>query len=448
MPRLPFRLLSPLAVCLALLPAAAHAQTQTATFTAAADTYVHAGYPAEAFGGQDLLFVVLGTPPNRSRLLVDFDLSSLAGATIESATLRLQMYQSGTASVPAYLSRISDAWTEGGATWDAQPATTSTLPQAQITKSTPTLTFDVTALVAEAAADPSTFHGIALASRETGASFTYAFASRERQAQAPTLEVTYTPAADVIGPLVSGLAVGEIGLTSAVVTLTTDEDADVTVDFGLDDTYGRSVSSTSTARAHRLTLFPLASSSTYHYRIRARDAVGNESTTPDGTFTTPESTTVFPAGTLVKIPDDRNPETAADSAVYYVGSDGKRHPFPNVRVYHSWYADFSSVQTITIAQMAAIPLGANVRFRPGTRLLKFETVPTVYAIARGGILHAIASEEIAAALFGNAWATLVDDITDVLFGNYLVGGTIATTADYDPTAERDAATTIDQDQGR
>ncbi len=448
MPRPSLRFLPLIVLALALLPAGAHAQSQTTTFTATADTYVHAGYPADAFGGQDLLFVVLGTPPNRSRLLVDFDLSSLAGGTIESATLRLQMYQSGTASVPAYLSRIEETWSEAGASWDTRPSTTSTLPQAQITKSTPTLAFDVTALIAEAAAEPSTFHGIALASRETGAAFTYAFASRERQAGAPTLEVTYTPAADVLGPSVSDLTVGEIGLTSAVLTLTTDEDADVTVDFGLDDTYGRSVSSTSTARAHRLTLFPLASSSTYHYRVRARDAVGNESTTPDGTFTTPESTTVFPAGTLVKIPDDRNPETGADSAVYYVGSDGKRHPFPNVRVYHSWYADFSSVQTITIAQMAAIPLGANVRIRPGTRLLKFETVPTVYAIARGGILHAIASEEIASALFGSEWATLVDDITDVLFGNYLVGGTIATAADYDPAAERDASATIDQDQGR
>ena len=216
-------LLLPLIIIAAGLPAPLlAAQSQTNTFTATADTYVHAGYPTSAFGTQDLLYVVLGTPPNRSRILVNFDLSALAGAQIQSATLRLQMYQSGTTSMPAFLSRISEPWTEAGATWNAQPATTSSLPEAQFTKSTPTLAFDVTPTIVEAAADPSSFYGIELASRETGNAFTFAFSSRERTASPPTLEVTYTPAVDTAGPVVSGTTIENIGLTSAVAVFSTD----------------------------------------------------------------------------------------------------------------------------------------------------------------------------------------------------------------------------------
>ena len=66
------------------------------------------------------------------------------------------------------------------------------------------------------------------------------------------------------------------------------------------------------------------------------------------------------AGSLIKLPDDRNPRTDADSAVYYYAADGKRYVFPGDKIYFSWYRDFSGVRTVDAAAMSSIPLGGNV----------------------------------------------------------------------------------------
>lgn len=451
------RFVLPVILLAVALPAPTRAaQSVTLTLLPIADTYVNAGTSTGNFGTQDSIFLVLGTPPSRSRLLLKYDLSQIpAGSVISDADLSLHLRtRSGAATtLPLYVSGTTSAWEETAVTWDTLPTVGTTLPETLVTHTELTQVLGVTALLQEMVNAPSssagsaTSTGFMIKTRETGSAFTWGYGARE-SAQPTELVVTFVPPVDTTGPVLADQRIENVNLTSADAVFTTDEDATVTIDLGLDMTYGRSISTTSTARSHRVTLFPLASNSLYHYRIRARDAAGNESVSSDATFSTLESSGAFPAGSLVKIPDDRNPETQADSAVYYVGSDGKRHAFPSFRVYQSWYADFSGVQTISVGQMAALPLGANVRYRPGTRLLKFTTVPTVYTISRGGGLRALSSEQVAADIFGAAWATQVDDLSDILFGNYTFGAPISSSADYSPTAERDATTTIDQDQGR
>jgi uncharacterized repeat protein (TIGR01451 family) len=56
-------------------------------------------------------------------------------------------------------------------------------------------------------------------------------------------------------------------------------------------------------------------------------------------------------------------------AVYYYGTDGKRHAFPSDKVFFTWYADFNAVQTVTSDEMAHLPLGKNVTYRPGSRMV-------------------------------------------------------------------------------
>ncbi len=444
------RLLLPLAAAIAgLLPVAAHASAATTVLLQpVADTYVNAGYPAENYGTADNLYLLLGTPPTRSRLLFGFNLSSIpTGSHIESATLTpiLRTTASGT-TITLFVSLASSAWDETAVTWDTQPTTTSTLPDITVSRLVPQ-ELPVTALVQAMVDAPGTYSGIEIASRETGNAFTWGYGARE-SSQPALLSVSYVPLVDTLPPTVSARAVENIGLTSADAVLTTNEEATATVEFGLDATYGRSIAESAATLNHRVTLFPLASNSTYHYRVRVRDAAGNETVTTDATFATLASSGGLPAGTLVKIADDHNPATQIDSAVYYVGSDGKRHAFPTAKIYGSWYADFSSVQIVTIAQMAALPLGANVRYKPGVRLVKFTTVPTVYAVSAGGSLRAIGSEAVAAALYGAQWNTMVDDLSDVLFGNYSFGADVVSATDYDPVAERAGTTTIDQEQGR
>ncbi len=134
-------------------------------------------------------------------------------------------------------------------------------------------------------------------------------------------------------------------------------------------------------------------------------------------------------------------------SVYYLGQDQKRHAFPNEQVYKSWYTDFSEVRTISDQELATYSLGANVTYKPGTRLVKITTDPKVYAVARGGVLRWVESENIAQTLYGSQWARQVDDIPDSFFSNYRVGEPIRSTNDFVPTQERDASPSIDTNQG-
>lgn len=114
-------------------------------------------------------------------------------------------------------------------------------------------------------------------------------------------------------------------------------------------------------------------------------------------------------------------KSTASSAVYYCGADGKRYVFPTQKIYNSWYADFKSVVTISVEQLANVPLGGNVTYRPGVRMVKIETEPNVYAVDRGGVLRYVQSPEIAASMYGTKWNQSVDDLSVAFFVNYQIG---------------------------
>ena len=114
------------------------------------------------------------------------------------------------------------------------------------------------------------------------------------------------------------------------------------------------------------------------------------------------------------------------STVYYLGADGKRYVFPHDSVYFSWYKDFSGVVTVSATELSSYPLGANVVMRPGTKLVKITTDPSVYAVEASGVLRKIQSEADAIALFGTTWAKRVIDVADSFFTNYTIGTPMAT----------------------
>lgn len=118
--------------------------------------------------------------------------------------------------------------------------------------------------------------------------------------------------------------------------------------------------------------------------------------------------------------------TPASTAVYYCGRDGKRYVFPQARVYDSWYDDFSAVQTITDVELAAIPIGGNVTYKPGSVMVKIQSDPKVYAVDGHGTLRWVTTAELAATLYGADWNTKVVDVSDALFVNYTLGDPITT----------------------
>ncbi|USN52308.1 MAG: hypothetical protein H6759_04795 [Candidatus Nomurabacteria bacterium] len=137
----------------------------------------------------------------------------------------------------------------------------------------------------------------------------------------------------------------------------------------------------------------------------------------------------------------------SDTAVYYYASNGKRYVFANEKVFFSWYPSFSDVQTITLEQMSLIPIGGNVTYRPGSKLVKFQTDVKTYLPTKGGVLRWVTSEQVARQWFGENWNTHVDDISEAFFVNYRMGEPIAHELDVSPEGLRAQVTTIDKDLG-
>lgn len=134
---------------------------------------------------------------------------------------------------------------------------------------------------------------------------------------------------------------------------------------------------------------------------------------------------------------------ASGQAVYYYADDGKRYVFPTEKTYKSWYVDFSSVKTITDSELAAITIGGNVTYRPGVRLVKVTTDPHVYAV-EGRELRWVTNEALAQSIFGDDWASQVDDLPDAFFVNYTIGPIIDDLTDYLPVAARSAYISIQE----
>ncbi len=130
------------------------------------------------------------------------------------------------------------------------------------------------------------------------------------------------------------------------------------------------------------------------------------------------------SGSLIKLMNDGNTMTHEDEAVYYCGADGKRYAFPNAGTFFSWYNDFSAVVEVSASTMASLSLGGNVTYRPGVRMVKIQTDPKVYAIMKGGVLRWVSSEAVARTLYGDTWNTMISDVPDTFFTNYIMGSPI------------------------
>lgn len=121
-------------------------------------------------------------------------------------------------------------------------------------------------------------------------------------------------------------------------------------------------------------------------------------------------------GDLIKCPDF--------SSVYYFAQDGQRYVFPNEHIYFSWYEDFVDVKTIACDDLASLTLAGAITYQAGTRLVKFPTSPTVYAVEPQGKLRPLVNENQASELYGVLWAYRVDDLSDAFFSHYEVGAVL------------------------
>lgn len=190
-------------------------------------------------------------------------------------------------------------------------------------------------------------------------------------------------------------------------------------------------------------LYTFTSQGTYSAFTSCADVNG---TTASGPVTQITASTVGPispsAGTLVKLecPSDSGTNHIC-RAVYFIGNDGKRHAFPNAKIYASWYANFSDVQIVSAQTMASFALGKNIQYRPGVRMVKFLTDPRVYAIGKNGELRWITSQTIASELYGSNWNTKIDDLSDAFINDYFYGSNVTSSNQYSPALEMAGAVT-------
>jgi hypothetical protein len=103
-----------------------------------------------------------------------------------------------------------------------------------------------------------------------------------------TTSAIVSPAAtDSSAPVISAVTSSSVTTSSAAISWTTDEPADTQVEYGLTTAYGSSTTLDITmATSHAASLTGLSANTTYHYRVKSRDAAGNLATGSDNTFRT------------------------------------------------------------------------------------------------------------------------------------------------------------------
>jgi hypothetical protein len=131
----------------------------------------------------------------------------------------------------------------------------------------------------------------------------------------------------------------------------------------------------------------------------------------------------------------------SEATVYWYASNGKRYVLPNAKTFYSWVGYGGvPVTTVNNTELYGIPLGGNVTYRPGARLVKIATDPKVYAVSRYGVLRWVSSELVARTLYGDTWAQMVDDVPVDYFSNYTMGNPIYSSVDYTPSIEYTSVT--------
>ncbi len=136
-----------------------------------------------------------------------------------------------------------------------------------------------------------TSHSTTISGLQNGQTYHYYVRCQDSAGNTNTddFQITFSVAtpADTTPPIISSISASSITYNSVTITWTTNEPSDSQVEYGLSASYGSQTTlDTSMLTAHSVLLSGLSFSTTYHYRIKSKDAAGNLATSGDYTFTT------------------------------------------------------------------------------------------------------------------------------------------------------------------
>jgi hypothetical protein len=107
-------------------------------------------------------------------------------------------------------------------------------------------------------------------------------------------------------PIIANISAGNLTDTSATITWTTDQSSDSVVEYGFNTGYGSAVTNTTSLYFHSVTISGLSPNTTYHFRVKSKNAFNQQGVSSDYVLTT----------LLVPVPDI----LVDDGSVGYSGS--------------------------------------------------------------------------------------------------------------------------------
>lgn len=170
------------------------------------DSHIRAGGPTENRGTYSQL-TVNWLPNQANRGIVEFNLSTISGATINSAYIEL--YNRANSPNDYFgIYRVTASWAEMSVTWSNQPAHYATAYAQLNVPSTGSFKFDVKTLVQEWASGTYNNYGFKLIKRTESGTYPY-FCSSDHGTSTwrPKITVDYTP---------TGIAPTSIGKVKAL----------------------------------------------------------------------------------------------------------------------------------------------------------------------------------------------------------------------------------------
>ncbi len=131
-----------------------------------------------------------------------------------------------------------------------------------------------------------TSHSQSLAGLAPATRYHYRVKSRDDAGNtAVSGDYTFTTS-DTAAPTISGVTSSNITQSGALISWTTSEPSDSTVEYGTAMDYGSTAGSSLQGTSHSVALSGLKSTTQYHYRVKSRDTSGNQAVSGDQTFTT------------------------------------------------------------------------------------------------------------------------------------------------------------------
>ena len=101
------------------------------------------------------------------------------------------------------------------------------------------------------------------------------------------------------------------------------------------------------------------------------------------------------------------------------------------------------IREYTLEEFYETPLGGNVFYRPGSKILQTPSDFNYYFVNFNGVLNPFGSEKIIEEVYGSNWKFKVDEIENYYFTNYKIGPKINSVSDI-PEISKDL--TINQNQ--